>query len=57
MPMYAVLLRSDSGLVGSGAHAFAEPLVPGTRIDFHDETWTIEDVDDRTSPPTVTLSR
>jgi len=57
MPIYAVLLRSESGLVGSGAHSFLEPLVPGGQVDFHDEKWTIESVDERRSPPTVTLSR
>jgi hypothetical protein len=57
VPIYAVRIRSDDTLSGVGAHSFAEPLVEGAGVIFQDETWLIEELDDETSPPTVTLKR
>jgi hypothetical protein len=58
MTIYAVLLRSGNGLVsGMGLHPFDDPPIEGTQVELEGETWVVEEVDDRSVQPTVTLTR
>jgi hypothetical protein len=55
---YAVLLVSANGLVsGVGLHAFDDPPIEGREVELEGETWVVEEVDDRSVQPTITLKR
>jgi hypothetical protein len=56
--LYEVLIRSaNDSLSAVGAHVFDDPPIEGTEISFSGEQWTIEEIDERYSPPQVTLIR
>jgi hypothetical protein len=56
--LYEVLIRSaNDSLSAVGAHVFDYPPIEGTEISFNGEQWTIEEIDERYSPPQVTLIR
>jgi hypothetical protein len=55
--IYAVLLRGGNGVIGVGLHPFDNPPIEGQEVDLEGEAWVVEEVDDRHSPPQVTLRR
>jgi hypothetical protein len=59
MAIYDVLIRSGDGdlLSSGGQHSFDDPPIEGTEIVWNGESWIVDDVDDRFSPPQVTLRR
>jgi hypothetical protein len=54
---YAVLLRGGDSVIGVGLHPFPDPPIEGKKVELEGETWVVEEVDDRHSPPQVTLRR
>ena len=56
--LYEVLIRSaNDSLSAVGVHVIDDPPIEGTEISFNGEHWTIEEIDERYSPPQVTLIR